>query len=202
MEENWKGLLNGHEYVDLGLSVMWATCNVGADSPEDYGDYYAWGETETKEEYTEKNCETWGKDIGDDIAGTDRDVAHVRWGSPWRMPTKKEFQELIDNCDWEWTTLNRVNGRKMTSKKNGNWIFLPAAGCCLWTPPSGAGRFGHFWSSTHGGGDAWSTCTFDFGCGGYTWNRHVRGFGESVRPVSEFLNGAILIHLTYFVSAI
>ena len=120
------GRINGHEYVDLGLSVRWATCNVGANNPEDYGDYYAWGETKTKKEYTEENCETY-KNIGD-IKGTSRDVAHVRWGSPWRMPTEEESQELIDNCDWEWTTLNGVEGSKVTSRKNGNSIFLPAAG--------------------------------------------------------------------------
>ena len=125
MEENGKGLLNGHEYVNLGLSVMWATCNIGADSPEEYGDYYVRGETKTKEEYTKENCETYNKNIGD-IAGMDRDVAHVKWGLPWRMPTKAEFNELKHNCDWEWTRLNGVEGRKVTSRKNGNWIFLPA----------------------------------------------------------------------------
>ena len=71
--------INGHEYVDLGLSVVWATCNVGAESPEDYGDYYAWGETQTKPSYDISNCETWKKDIGD-IENTNRDVAHVKWG--------------------------------------------------------------------------------------------------------------------------
>lgn len=129
-----ENIINGHEYVDLGLSVVWATCNVGAEKPEDYGDYYAWGETETKYSYDEAVCETMGKDI-DDISGTCLDVAHVKWGSPylkwggaWRMPTKDEFDELILKCIYEWTELNGVKGYKITSKINGNSIFLPAGG--------------------------------------------------------------------------
>ena len=201
MEENWKGLLNGHEYVDLGLSVMWATCNVGANKPEDYGDYYAWGETKTKKEYTIENCETWEKDISD-IKGTDRDVAHVRWGSPWRMPTKKEFEELKDNCDWEWTTLDGVKGRKYASKKNGNWIFLPAA---RWRSDLSfdiTGEYGYYWSSTPLGYDIRNAYYLSFGSRLYEWGYGNRYHGRSVRPVSEFLSGTILIHLTYFVSAI
>ena len=184
MEENWKGLLNGHEYVDLGLSVKWATCNVGANSPEEYGDYYAWGETKTKEEYTESNCETWEEDIGD-IAGTDRDVAHVRWGSSWRMPTKKEFEELKDNCDWEWTTLDGVSGYRVTGK-NGNSIFLPAAGWRGGASLFSAGEYGTYWSSTPDGSDTQSAYYLYFDSGGHDWRRYGRDGGLSVRPVSEF----------------
>ena len=185
MEENGKGLLNGHEYVDLGLSVMWATCNVGANKPEEYGDYFAWGETKTKSSYGVDNCETWEEDI-DDIAGTSRDVAHVRWGSPWRMPTLKEFDELLADCDEEWTTLNGVKGRKYTSKKNGNSIFLPAAGWRFATSLYGAGDCGIYWSSTPDGGDTQSLFYLYFDSGIHFWIWNYRYYGLSVRPVSEF----------------
>ena len=113
---------NGHEYVDLGLpsGLKWATCNVGASSPEDYGDYYAWGETETKSTYnwsTYKWCNgsssTLTKYCTDSSRGTvddkttldlEDDVAHVKWGGDWRMPTRQNYSELIYNCIWEWTT--------------------------------------------------------------------------------------------------
>ena len=94
--------INGHQYVDLGLSVVWATCNVGASSASGYGDYYAWGETYTKTSYDKDNCQTWGKETGD-ISGTARDVARAKRGGTWRMPTSDEWQELVDYCTWRWT---------------------------------------------------------------------------------------------------
>lgn len=130
--DSFFGEENGHEYVDLGLSVKWATCNIGASKPEEYGGYYAWGETETKYNYywtdyaygnDENNCQN----IGNDIAGTKYDVAHVKWGGSWCMPSEKQFQELADNCRWIWTVRNGVNGHFVTGP-NGASIFLPAAG--------------------------------------------------------------------------
>jgi hypothetical protein len=100
---------NGHAYVDLGLSVKWATCNVGANSPWHYGDYYAWGETATKSTYTENSYVADIKNH-EDINGTTFDVARIKWGGNWRMPTKTEFEELVDNCSWEWTTLGDAKG--------------------------------------------------------------------------------------------
>ena len=143
------GTHNGYSWVDLGLSVKWATCNVGANSPEDYGDYYAWGETSTKGSYTENTCSTWEQNIGN-IAGTSRDVAHVKWGGNWRMPTKAEFDELLNenNCTWTGTTQNGKYGCKVTSKKNGNSIFLPAAGCRGGEELYYDGSLGYYWSST------------------------------------------------------
>ena len=141
------GTINGHEYVDLGLSVKWATCNVGASSPEEYGDYYAWGETEVKARYIDDNCETWGKSI-DDIGGTSRDVAHVKWGGTWRMPTDDEINELLDYCTFTWTSKYWVSGYKVTSLRNGKSIFLPAAGWRNGTSLNSAGSFGFYWSST------------------------------------------------------
>lgn len=139
--------LSEHEYVDLGLSVKWATCNVGASKSEDYGGYYAWGETATKSDYvwntyryrngvtgpfTKYNSER-GKGTVDHktVLEPDDDVAHVRWGGDWRIPTKDELEELLNNCTWTWTTLNGVNGYQVTSNKPGytdRTIFLPAAG--------------------------------------------------------------------------
>ncbi|MBO7112331.1 MAG: hypothetical protein J6V75_00065, partial [Bacteroidaceae bacterium] len=127
-----------YAYVDLGLSVKWATCNVGASKPEEYGDYYAWGETEPKTTYdwsTYKWCKgssatmtkycnnsSYGNNGFTDTKTTldpEDDVAHVKWGGNWRMPTISEFEDLINNCTWTWTTQNGVNGYKVTSKKSG-----------------------------------------------------------------------------------
>lgn len=142
------GAANGHQYVDLGLpsGLLWATCNVGADSPTDCGDYFAWGETTPKNSYTLENCLTSGK-ILSDISGDGRyDAARANWGGDWRMPTKAEFQELRNHCVWTWTSQDGQDGYLVTSAKNGNSIFLPAGGriefssnalkeyqICLWT---------------------------------------------------------------------
>ena len=108
-----QNLHNGHAYIDLGLSVKWATYNVGADSPDEYGDYYAWGETATKSSYYAKNCITWEQEVGD-ISGTlQYDAATAKWGGSWRMPSLEEFNELQNNCTWEWTTLGGANGYKV-----------------------------------------------------------------------------------------
>jgi len=119
--------------VDLGLSVYWCSCNVGAESPEEYGDYYAWGETKPKSSYRRENYSYYNTetetytDIGENISGTEYDAATVNLGSDWKMPTKDEFQELLDNCTWEWTQISGVNGYKITGS-NGNSIFIPATG--------------------------------------------------------------------------
>ena len=164
---------NEHEYIDLGLSVKWATCNVGATTPEKYGDYFAWGETYLKENFywdtysycngsedsQTKYCTDSKYGIVDNkkILELSDDAANVNWGGRWRMPTRNEFRELIDNCTWEWTTQNGTNGLKMTSKKNGNSIFLPAAGCSFATNIWGSisyvnhhkeGIIGYYWTST------------------------------------------------------
>lgn len=121
------------EAVDLGLSVYWASCNLGADEPWDRGDFFAWGETNTKTYYGESTYSYYITstkqyiDIGEDISGTAYDAATVNYGADWRMPTEKEMIELINNCSWEWTQLNRRNGYRVIGK-NGNSIFLPAAG--------------------------------------------------------------------------
>lgn len=141
--------------IDLGLSVKWASCNVGASSPEGYGGYYAWGETEEKSSYTYDTYAYYSDDagwmnIGSDIAGTSYDVAHVKWGGSWHMPTVTQIEELVNSCTWTWTTYNGVNGQLVTGP-NGNSIFLPAAGYRYGTSLHSAGGLGGYWSSSAGG---------------------------------------------------
>ena len=180
----FKQEINGHEYVDLGLSVKWATCNVGANEPEDYGDYFAWGETETKSEYSSSNCSTYGKSFGDISGNAQYDAATANWGGAWRMPTYDEMQELINNCTWEWTTQNGVKGYKVTGP-NGNSIFLPAAGCRYGSSLYRAGSDGIFWSSTPYESNTKDAYDLYFDSGGHyvSWSRRYNG--RSVRPVTE-----------------
>lgn len=136
------------EAIDLGLpsGTKWANCNVGATSSEDYGYYYAWGETETKTEYTAENSLTSGKDVGGNISGTEYDVAHVKWGDDWKIPNESQINELISNCTWKWTTQNEVNGYLIFGT-NGNSIFLPAAGNYNGTEPPVVGSSCEYWTS-------------------------------------------------------
>lgn len=145
--------------VDLGLSVKWACCNVGASTPEDYGDYFAWGETSPKSAYNWDTYQHWVDYNGDgwwdygestinsDISGTQYDAARANWGGSWRMPTLAEMKELVDKCDWVWTSVNGINGRRVTGP-NGNSIFISAAGYRHGSSVSGVGESGDCWSST------------------------------------------------------
>lgn len=164
---------NGHEYVDLGLSVKWATCNVGASKPEDYGGYYQWAGTKDVSDkginLDRNNCPYhtgadrnvgWMKYNTKSSYGTvdnkttlelNDDAAFVSWGCGWRMPTKEEWTELRENCTWTWTTQNGVKGYKITSKKSGyinSSIFLPAAGCRYGNSLGNAGSGGCYWLSS------------------------------------------------------
>ncbi len=193
---------SGPAAVDLGLSVKWASYNLGASSPEEYGDYYAWGETSPKNDYswsTYKWCNgsknTLTKYNTDSGYGTvdnkttlelSDDAAHVNWGGSWRMPTNAEWSELITGCTWTWTTQNGKNGYKVTSKKNGNSIFLPAAGYRYDTYLIYVGSYGIFWSSSLDSDSPGGARYVDFDSGyvheGYDGRRC---YGRSVRPVSE-----------------
>ena len=176
--------LNGHEWVDLGLSVRWATCNVGASVPSGYGDYYAWGEIETKMEYTEENSVTYGVEL-DDISGNPQyDVATANWGEGWRMPTEQELDELTDKCDWEWTSLDGVTGYKVIGP-NGNSIFLPAAGNRYESSLNYVGEDGRFWSSTPIESGAQPAYGLGFDSGGYRVGWGSCCYGYSVRPVTD-----------------
>ena len=179
------GKPEGHGYVDLGLSVKWATCNVGATSPEDYGHYFAWGETSPKDEYTEENCSTYEKQINDIAGDAQYDAATANWGGDWRMPTYSEQKELLNNCTWIWTTQNGVKGYNVKGP-NGNSIFLPAAGYRYGSSLYYAGSEGPYWSSTPYDGlsddDAYGIY---FNSDDQDLYGYYRFNGLSVRPVVE-----------------
>lgn len=177
------------EAVDLGLPsrTKWASCNVGATKPEEYGGYYAWGETEEKDYYSKNRYKYYQNgvwdNLGDDISGTDYDVAHVKWGGDWVMPTLDDIQELEDNCTSEWTTLNNVNGLKFTGP-NGKSIFLPAAGVRAGGRLDDAGSDGRYWSSNPFGYLPDDAFALHFHLGSVGWSSdHDRDYGFSVRPV-------------------
>ena len=175
------GQIAGHDYVDLGLSVKWATCNIGASSPSDYGDYFAWGEAKTKSEYIEKNSTTFKKNHY-----VFNDAARTNWGSTWRVPTIAECQELVDNCTWQWTTVGGHKGYRVTSKKNGNSIFLPAAGARYSTGQVyGTAECGHYWSSSLYDKHSYSARCLEFGSSDHSADSFPRFSGLSIRPVSE-----------------
>ncbi len=197
-----QGRANGHEYVDLGLSVKWATCNVGANNPEDYGDYFAWGETTTKSTYywsTYKWCNgnesTLTKYNTSSSYGTvdnktqlelSDDAARANWGGSWRMPTDAEWTELRKQCTWKWTTQNGVKGYKVTSKKSGytnNSIFLPAAGYRYDSSLYYAGNYGYYWSSSLGSDYPDYAWYVGFNSGDVGRGNYLRNCGLSVRPV-------------------
>ena len=189
------GEIAGHEFVDLGLpsGLKWATCNVGASSPEDYGDYFAWGETNTKAEYdwdTYLHCNDDGNGwcdngeatINSDISGNAQyDAATANWGGSWRMPTIDEMQELINHCEWEWIQVNGVKGSKVIGP-NGSCIFLPAAGS----------RYGasldygaNYWSSTPNDYFDYFAYQLTFGSNYQNLKNYYRFHGLTVRPVTE-----------------
>ena len=181
-----KSIINGHEYVDLGLpsGLKWATCNVGAGLPEEYGDYYAWGEIETKSEYTEDNSKTCYRRMSDISGNSTYDVARSKWGGSWRLPTKEEFSELRQKCKWQWTTQNGKKGYKVTGP-NGNSIFLPAAGLRDGSSFDSAGEEGYYWSSTPYESNDYNAYSLYFGSSRHFVYWGYRYYGRSVRPVSE-----------------
>ena len=183
-EETISGTENGHNYVDLGLlsGLKWATCNVGASSPEEYGGYYAWGETTTKTEYTSENSVTSGKWMNDISGNAQYDAATANWGGNWRMPKSTELEELIDNCTWTWTTYNGVNGYNVEGP-NGNSIFLPAAGYRGGSSLFYAGSYGFYWSSMpYEDYDDYS-CDLHFDSYNHNMYFNDRYDSQSVRPV-------------------
>ena len=192
----------GHEYVDLGLSVKWATCNVGATKPEEYGDYFAWGVTIPKStyswstykwcrgsEYTQtKYCtdSSYGKVDNKTTLDLSDDAARANWGGSWRMPTQAEQDELREKCTWTWTTQNGVKGYKVTSKSNGKSIFLPAAGYRDDSSLGDAGSSGYYWSSSLYTGYPSSAWLVSFDSDYVNWYSYgYRYYGLSVRPVCQ-----------------
>ena len=195
--------LDGHEWVDLGLpsGTLWATCNVGANSPEEYGDYYAWGETQPKTSYnwsTYKYCkgsyDTMTKYCTNSSYGTvdnktvlepSDDAATANWGSGWQMPSLEQLKELYNSSytTTTWTTINGKYGRKITSKSNGNSIFLPAAGYRNDTSLGSAGSRGFYWSRSLSTSYSDNACYLYFNSGGIYTYYGSRYYGQSVRPV-------------------
>lgn len=195
------GIADGHEWVDLGLpsGTKWATMNVGADSPEDYGDYFAWGETVPKANYSwstykwckgssttqTKYCTSSSDGTVDNKTVLDLadDAANANWGGDWRMPTKTEQDELRTECTWIWVQKNGVNGYTVIGP-NGNSIFLPAAGYRCDFDLSNAGSYGDYWSSslyTYYSFYAYGLSSYS---DGVFWNYYdYRSRGQSVRPV-------------------
>lgn len=175
-----------HEAVDLGLSVLWAECNIGADSPEDSGQYFAWGEVKSKQTYTEDNYLYYQyasyQSIGTDIAGSQYDVAYQLWGGNWRLPTISEIEELTKKCSWTWTKQGGTNGYRVTGL-SGQSIFLPAAG--QWREePMGVGKDGYYWSSTPS--PDYPSAAYNLNFSGYTgrWSAN-RSYGFPVRAVKK-----------------
>jgi hypothetical protein len=210
LDKEFKTLSSGggggeHEYVDLGLpsGTLWATCNVGANSPEEYGDYFAWGETQPKDVYdwsTYKYCNgsisTLTKYCDNPDCGyngfTDNlttllpedDAAAVNWGDNWRMPSKADFEELYNNTTMTWTQQNGVNGRLFTSS-NGNSLFLPAAGYYEGSSLNLVGCDGNYQPNSFLPNDPNCAYRFDFGSDpGHCYIYYgVRSRGNSVRAV-------------------
>ena len=195
-----------HEYVDLGLSVKWATCNVGADKPEDVGGLFAWGETETKSDYsfsTYKFCidgnrykySKYNDTDGKTVLDPEDDVAHVNWGGDWRIPTWNEMEELLNQCSWTYTTQNGVEGYRITSKVPGfedRSIFMPF-NVYLDKSTLREGEYpawGQYWSSTLILGDEWPVVNksehawgISLCCDATMGNGTYRNEGRSIRPV-------------------
>ena len=197
---------NPIQAVDLGLSVKWATCNVGASSPQDYGDYFAWGETVSKDnyiaetykfiagydclltKYTDSICGYEGFEDLKTVLDSEDDAAYVNWGKEWRTPTKDEFQELIDSCTWEWITLNGIRGYKVSGKKPGfenNSIFLPAQGYMYDAYPYQINYCACYWSSDLSDSSAYEASYLYFHFNGKGFDTCYRYYGQSIRPVCE-----------------
>lgn len=171
--------------VDLGLSVKWASQNVGASSPGDPGGYYAWGETEEKDDYTKATYSIGQSDIGD-IYGTKYDVAYVKWGKNWRMPTQQEMYELEEKCTFEWGERNGIKGI-IVNGPSGNSIFLPAGGAKYSSSEGVVGKneFIHYWSGSHTEyNDAGGSLRIKSLRLGSTSN--ARHHGLNVRPVKAY----------------
>ena len=194
---------NDHEYVDLGLSVKWATCNVGASQPEVSGDYFAWGETETDAKYNWKaykycngTYKTMTKYCSKSSYGyngftdtkttldTEDDVVHVKWGGDWRMPTEEEFYELLNNCNWAWATQKGVKGYKVISRKDSSRsIFLPVTGYYYDSNLNNTRSDGYYWSCSLKMNTPNSASCLRFNSGYHNKSYYDRRLGFTIRPV-------------------
>lgn len=186
-----ENIIEGHEYVDLGLSVKWAATNLGAQNNYEVGNCYAWGSLEqfVSEEQSKQSCHTMYNKISGNI---DRDVVMKEWGLSWRIPTKKECEELINKCDWIWTNIHNTNGYKVVGP-NGNWIFMPTTGMvgkklqevdwlefmgCYWAGTTDESHYAESLTFGGGGGFIFGDGVLEIGC-------DERYAGRFIRPVSD-----------------
>lgn len=194
---------NHPHIIDMGLpsGTKWACCNISASFPEDYGGHYAWGETAKKSDYRTGTYQYasmddengWWYDemdghyytynnIGNDIGGTSYDVAHVKWGRSWRMPTFEQILELYDYSKKKWINQNGINGFRVEGF-NGGVLFLPAGGCFMDESLNGKGEEGHYWSSSTNPNDEASVYGLMITSRGWGWGNCYRCYGRSVRAV-------------------
>ena len=196
-EETISGYENGYAYVDLGLpsGILWATMNVGANSPEEYGNFYAWGETEPKSDYTSSNYKWCNGDLNtltkycndsyyglvDNKAILDKedDAANANWGGDWRMPTKEERDELYKNCTWSKAKYKGTNGYVVISKINGNMLFIPASGCFGNSIYFNEGEYANYWTSSVNLSIPYEAYDMSY----EEWDEGSREFGQNVRGV-------------------
>lgn len=182
-KEQLTGVHNGHEWVDLGLSVKWATCNIGASTPWEYGNFFAWGEVKPKAFFSEEN---YSEPILDDydIAGSNNDAAHIRWGGAWRLPKSGEFEELIEKCSFKWSTFHNKNGWFVTGP-NGKKIFFPAAGYASEKLSQNSDTWGSYLSSSIDQYDVSKIYDFEFNESKYGKGYGFRESGHTIRAVFE-----------------
>ena len=178
--------INGYEYVDLGLpsGLKWATHNVGAAAPHESGDYFAWGEINTKAEFTEMNCTSYGLNMQDIAGDSQYDAARANWGATWKVPSKKDFEELMNECTWEWMVINGKGCKKVTGP-NGNYIILPITGYQYGTSFY-MEDFGYYWTSTPI--STYEQFSYDFFFDeeyNLSMGFDERCYGQAIRPDSE-----------------
>lgn len=199
----YNGEENNHEWIDLGLpsGVKWATCNLGANKPEEHGNYFAWGEIAAKSEYswntykyaqgsnsklTKYNTSSsYGTVDNKNMLESSDDAASSLWGGYWRMPTLADFEELKNNCEWILTIQNEVYGYKVVSKINGNSIFMPIAGYYKNNTIENVGFSGDYWSSSLNTSVPYSAACMCFSSGQITLGNSTREYGRSIRPVID-----------------
>ena len=186
---------NHHPHlIDLGLpsGTLWSCCNVDAKKPQDEGGYYAWGEAEVKSSYdwsnythcdgTDSSCHNLGGDIG----GTANDAAHKKWGSLWRIPSNTAWEELSNNCTYEWTNENGIQGGKLTSKINGASIFLPAAGYRWQSETGDVGITGGYWASRQYQRNlSYAYCIYFYSDAFESIMLSLLAYGKSIRPIQS-----------------
>lgn len=196
-------VINGHKFVDLQLpsGLLWAETNVGAESATDNGDYYSWGEIKTKADYSEStylyghsydHIEKYNAADGQQVLEANDDVATICWGKPCRIPTYEEFKELADtaNCSWTWVEKavekgDTLRGYEVKSQRNGNCIFLPAAGAHNGTHLYLNGTNGNYWTSTLSDDNCGDAYTLSFYFANSSFYRNARYMGSSIRPVAN-----------------